>query len=97
MIRGTSVPLALKIAGNKLSGATNVIAIIRQGSVYIEKSVTPVYQNNYTHISVPLTISETMSFENGIAEVQVMWTNSLGLRDATMVAEVDILKVLKET
>lgn len=96
MIRGTSVPLSLKVNGTTLSGCTNIRAIIKQDDYILEKTVVAVPSTSYCTISMDLTISETLKFNSGIAEVQVVWIDGNGKKDATAPASVDILRILKE-
>jgi len=98
MRRGLSVPLNIDIKGYKFTGDSDVEAIIKQKNTIIAKTVVPYSADDEedSHISMPLTVQETLQLREGICEVQVKWTNASGQKDASDVINVDVLRILKE-
>lgn len=96
MIRATTPTYVLTLPQSSeidLTQASVVYFTLKQGTVTIDKEVTP---TDAKTVEVSLTQQETLQLQEGKqAEVQLNWIYSDGTRCATIVAYVNVYRQLK--
>lgn len=98
MIRGTTPDYILSISGYDLSGKT-VFVTIRQGPIKITKSnpeLSISTDSKGSTIAFVLSQKDTLSLQEGNAEVQVRFIDSDGIALATEIAPIQVKRVLYE-
>lgn len=96
MIRGTSVPMVLRVVGDMMVGVSSVKVSLKQNDYVINKMCAPVTSGNDAIITVPLTVEETLGFVHGIANVQITWLTVTGKQQKTLMASFKVLETIDE-
>lgn len=101
MIRYTTPTISLSVEKTDLTGK-DIYVSLEQGNIYLTKSgaeltvnVETVEQKPITHISFTLTQEESATFnENKSVSVQVNWISSDGVRAATGIKSIKVMRNL---
>jgi len=96
MIRGTSVPISLRIIGDTLENAQHLTISIKQGDIRIDREAVPHVDRSDAVVSFEISVEESLKFKNGNADVQATWINQYGYQQKTLVEEIDILRTIFE-
>ena len=100
MIRYTTPLLPLEVEDIDLTQNQDVYVSMKQDAVYMEKrgedlTITYDGESNISTISYGLTQAESAKFDFGAAvEVQVNFINEAGIRDATNIARIPVMRNL---
>ena len=102
MIKYTTPTISLTVESIDLSSGYDVYVSLEQGKLELTKTGTALIITTDTHDQVTDTIitftlsqAESASFNFGKSvEVQVNWIDSAGVRDATEIKKVDVMRNL---
>lgn len=100
MINYTTPSITLEVEGADLTGNQDVYVTIVQGSIELTKKgtdLTVTYDSTTEISSIVFTLTQEESAQFAFsrsAQLQVNFINASGVRDATNIAQIDVLKNL---
>ena len=97
MIRGTSVPVPMRVLCRHLEDSPSVLVSITQGRYRLDKTdVTVVPDGCDSIVTVPFTVEETLALREGTADIQITWLDAMGYQHKTKTVAHDILRTIYE-